>query len=78
MIVNWVMVLMGLSITDYIIPIQTLLAWGEKPSSKYVPKANAKKIIANCEAVLKWLKDAEEESEDEDEEDDEIDFQVRY
>ncbi|KAF8383890.1 hypothetical protein PRIPAC_73032 [Pristionchus pacificus] len=61
---------------DYdIVEEETLLAWGEKPSSKYVPKANAKKIIANCEAVLKWLKDAEEESEDEDEEDDEIDFQ---
>lgn len=61
---------------DYdIVEEETLLAWGEKPSSKYVSKTNAKKIITACEAVLKWLKDAEEESEDEDESDDEIDFQ---
>ncbi|GMS78189.1 hypothetical protein PENTCL1PPCAC_364, partial [Pristionchus entomophagus] len=62
---------------DYdIVEEETLLAWGEKPSSKYVSKANAKKIIAQCEVILKWLKEAEsEESDDEDEEDDEIDFQ---
>ncbi|GMR56774.1 hypothetical protein PMAYCL1PPCAC_26969 [Pristionchus mayeri] len=61
---------------DYdIVEEETLLAWGEKPSSKYVSKSNAKKILASCDAVLKWLKEAEEDSEEEDEEDDEIDFQ---
>lgn len=31
--------------------VQVLLAWGEKPSSKYVTKTQAKKIIANSEKV---------------------------
>ncbi|GMT08736.1 hypothetical protein PFISCL1PPCAC_33 [Pristionchus fissidentatus] len=61
---------------DYdIVEEEALLAWGEKPSSKYVSKTNAKKIIANCDAVLKWLKEADEDSDEESEEDDEIAFQ---
>lgn len=51
---------------------EVLLAWGEKPSSKYVSKSFAKKIIETAVPVLTWLKEAEEETEDES--DDEIAF----
>lgn len=56
---------------------ETLIEWGEKPSSKYVgSKTKAKAIIEKAADVLKWLKEAEEEEDDEDEEeDDEVDFQ---
>uniref|UniRef100_A0A1I7UQF1 Eukaryotic translation initiation factor 5 n=1 Tax=Caenorhabditis tropicalis TaxID=1561998 RepID=A0A1I7UQF1_9PELO len=49
-----------------------ILAWGEKPSSKYVPKSFAKKIIEQAQEVLTWLMEAEEESEEDS--DDEIAF----
>lgn len=55
---------------------EALLAWGEKPSSKYVSKSVARKIIEKCEPVLNWLKEAEEEDEDE-ESDDDIGFSNR-
>uniref|UniRef100_A0A8R1HY20 Eukaryotic translation initiation factor 5 n=1 Tax=Caenorhabditis japonica TaxID=281687 RepID=A0A8R1HY20_CAEJA len=51
---------------------EALLSWGEKPSSKYVTKSFAKKIIENAQPVLTWLKEAEEESEEES--DDDISF----
>ncbi|CAL2044451.1 hypothetical protein CAEBREN_20856 [Caenorhabditis brenneri] len=51
---------------------ESILAWGEKPSSKYVTKSFAKKIIEKAQPVLTWLKEAEEETEDES--DDEIAF----
>lgn len=50
----------------------SILAWGEKPSSKYVKKAKAKEILDKVAPVLKWLKEAEEEDSDEEEDDDEI------
>uniref|UniRef100_Q22918-2 Isoform b of Eukaryotic translation initiation factor 5 n=1 Tax=Caenorhabditis elegans TaxID=6239 RepID=Q22918-2 len=50
----------------------SLISWGEKPSSKYVSKSFAKKIIENSQPVLNWLKEAEEETEEES--DDEIAF----
>ncbi|PIC23271.1 hypothetical protein B9Z55_017027 [Caenorhabditis nigoni] len=46
-----------------------LLAWGDKPSSKYVSKTFAKKIIENAQPVLTWLVNAEEESEAESDDD---------
>lgn len=52
---------------------EALLAWGEKPSSRYVSKSFAKKIIEQAQPVLTWLKEAEEETEDE-ESDDEVAF----
>ncbi|KAE9413275.1 hypothetical protein Angca_007839 [Angiostrongylus cantonensis] len=55
---------------------EAILAWGEKPSSKYVTKTQSKKIIQKCEAVLTWLKEAEEED-DNDDSDDDIDFDDR-
>ncbi|VDO55642.1 unnamed protein product [Haemonchus placei] len=55
---------------------EAILAWGDKPSSKYVTKTQSKKIIQKCEAVLTWLREAEEEDDD-DESDDEIDFDDR-
>lgn len=55
---------------------EALIAWGEKPSSKYVSKSQAKKIIEKCEPVLTWLKEAEEDTE-EDSEDDAIEFDER-
>ncbi|ULT86642.1 hypothetical protein L3Y34_006388 [Caenorhabditis briggsae] len=48
---------------------EVLLSWGDKPSSKYVSKSFAKKIIENAQPVLKWLKEAEEESEEESDDD---------
>lgn len=48
---------------------EALLAWGEKPSSKYISKSFAKKIIENAQPVLTWLKEAEEETEDESDDD---------
>ncbi|KAK6767118.1 hypothetical protein RB195_026487 [Necator americanus] len=56
---------------------EAILAWGEKPSSKYVTKTQSKKIVQKCEAVLTWLREAEEEDDDEEESDDEIDFDDR-
>lgn len=55
---------------------EAILAWAEKPSSKYVAKTKAKEIIQKCEAFITWLKEAEEESSDEDSEA-EIDFDNR-
>uniref|UniRef100_A0A0N4Z3H6 Eukaryotic translation initiation factor 5 n=1 Tax=Parastrongyloides trichosuri TaxID=131310 RepID=A0A0N4Z3H6_PARTI len=55
---------------------ETILAWGNKPSSKYVKKDFAKEIISKCEPVLNWLKEAEEESSEE-ESDGEIEFDDR-
>lgn len=51
---------------------EALLNWGDKPSSKYVSKSLARKIIENAQPVLTWLREAEEESEDDS--DDEINF----
>jgi len=47
----------------------TLLAWGEKASKKYVDKAKSKEIRKQATPFLNWLKEAEEESSEE--EDDE-------
>ncbi|CAD5224717.1 unnamed protein product [Bursaphelenchus okinawaensis] len=57
-----------------------ILAWGAKPSSKYVKKELAKEIIKKCEPLLVWLKEAEEETESEEEDDDDdvaVDFDER-
>lgn len=51
---------------------EALLTWGEKPSSKYVPKSFSRKIIEQAQPVLTWLKEAEEETDEES--DDEIAF----
>jgi len=51
------------------------LAWGSKPSKKFVDKDLSKQILAQCAPVLKWLEDAEEESESE--EDEAIEFNDR-
>ncbi|CAI5452319.1 unnamed protein product [Caenorhabditis angaria] len=48
---------------------EALLSWGDKPSSKYVSKSFARKIIEQAAPVLTWLKEAEEESEDESDDD---------
>lgn len=58
-----------------IVEEESLLAWGDKPSSKYVGKTNSKKIVQQCKAVLDWLREASESESDEDEEDDEIGFE---
>ncbi|CAD6189636.1 unnamed protein product [Caenorhabditis auriculariae] len=52
---------------------EAILAWADKPSSKYVEKSMARKIIKNAEAFINWLREAEEESE----EDSDIDFDDR-
>jgi translation initiation factor 5 len=55
-----------------------ILAWGAKPSSKYVSKNFAKEVITKCHAVLKWLEEAEEETEESDDDDDvEVAFDER-
>lgn len=53
-----------------------ILAWGAKPSKKFVEKEMSKKILDNCQPVLKWLEDAEEESES-DEDDEAVKFDDR-
>lgn len=55
---------------------ESILSWGQKPSSKYVKKELAKDIIKNCEPFLTWLKEADEESESEDD-DVAVDFDDR-
>uniref|UniRef100_A0AAF5PUR0 Eukaryotic translation initiation factor 5 n=1 Tax=Wuchereria bancrofti TaxID=6293 RepID=A0AAF5PUR0_WUCBA len=57
---------------------EVLLAWGEKPSKKYVKKKLCAEIIAKAQPVLDWLKNAEEdESDDENDEDGAIEFDDR-
>ncbi|KIH67132.1 domain found in IF2B/IF5 [Ancylostoma duodenale] len=56
---------------------EAILAWGDKPSSKYVTKTQSKKIVQKCEAVLTWLREAEEEDDDEEESNDEVEFDDR-
>lgn len=59
---------------------ESILAWGAKPSSKYVKKELSKEIIKVCEPLLTWLKEAEEESSSEEEDDDDdvaVDFDDR-
>jgi translation initiation factor 5 len=56
---------------------EVLLAWGQKPSSKYINKGFAKEIITRCQPVLKWLEEAEEDSEEESDEDDD-DVEVAF
>lgn len=46
---------------------EVVLEWGEKASKKYVTKKENEEIRAKAEPLLKWLKEAEEESDDEDE-----------
>ncbi|CAI2353495.1 unnamed protein product [Caenorhabditis sp. 36 PRJEB53466] len=48
---------------------EAILTWGEKPSSKYVSKSFAKKVIENAKVFLEWLKNAEEESDEESDDD---------
>uniref|UniRef100_A0A1I7XFG9 Eukaryotic translation initiation factor 5 n=1 Tax=Heterorhabditis bacteriophora TaxID=37862 RepID=A0A1I7XFG9_HETBA len=60
-----------------IVEEESLLSWGEKPSSKYVSKTQANKIIEKCEPVLTWLREAEEEDDEEEGSDDEIKFDDR-
>ena len=47
---------------------ELLLAWGKKPSKKYVPKETSKELRKKAEPFLKWLEEADEESSDEDDE----------
>ena len=49
----------------------TLLAWADKPTKKFVAKEDNKAIIAAAAPLLKWLREAEEETSDED---DEVEF----
>lgn len=57
-----------------IVDEEVILAWAEKPSSKYVKKNKSKEIIDVCAPVIEWLKEAEEESDEEEEDDDEVAF----
>lgn len=55
---------------------EVILAWGEKPSKKYVSKELCEEIIKIAKPVLEWLKEAEED--DGDDEDDEDDGAVEF
>ncbi|EYC37056.1 hypothetical protein Y032_0831g2583 [Ancylostoma ceylanicum] len=57
---------------------EAILAWGDKPSSKYVTKTQSKKIVQKCEAVLTWLREAEEEDDDEEESNDEVEVMLFF
>ncbi|CAB3396835.1 unnamed protein product [Caenorhabditis bovis] len=56
---------------------EALLAWGARPSSKYVSKTTAKKIIENSQPVLDWLREAEEETDEDSDEDIDFDNEVK-
>lgn len=49
---------------------EVLLAWGSKPSKKYVSKKLCEEIIGKAQPVLDWLKNAEEDESDDEEDDD--------
>uniref|UniRef100_A0AC35U2A1 Eukaryotic translation initiation factor 5 n=1 Tax=Rhabditophanes sp. KR3021 TaxID=114890 RepID=A0AC35U2A1_9BILA len=53
-----------------------ILAWGEKPSKKYVSKEFSASILEKAKPVLEWLKNADVETSEE-ESDDEIEFNDR-
>lgn len=55
---------------------EVLLAWGEKPSKKYIKKKLCEEIINKAMPVLDWLKNAEED-ESSDEEDAHVEFDDR-
>uniref|UniRef100_A0A1I7VRF7 Eukaryotic translation initiation factor 5 n=1 Tax=Loa loa TaxID=7209 RepID=A0A1I7VRF7_LOALO len=56
---------------------EVLLAWGEKPTKKYVKKKLCAEIIGKAQPVLDWLKNAEEDESDDDDEDGAIEFDDR-
>ncbi|VDM49913.1 unnamed protein product [Toxocara canis] len=61
-----------------VIEEEVLLAWGEKPSKKYVKKKFCEEIINKAMPVLEWLKNAEEdESSEEEDEDGAVEFDDR-
>ncbi|KAK0408362.1 hypothetical protein QR680_003909 [Steinernema hermaphroditum] len=60
-----------------IVTEEVIVAWGEKPSSKYVKKELSRQIIDKAAVIINWLKEADEESEEEDESDDEVGFDER-
>ncbi|KAI9011815.1 domain found in IF2B/IF5-domain-containing protein [Hyaloraphidium curvatum] len=52
---------------------EVMLAWADKPSSKYVKKDVSKEIRKKAEPFFKWLREAEEESSDEEDDDEDED-----
>ncbi|KAI8815868.1 domain found in IF2B/IF5-domain-containing protein [Fimicolochytrium jonesii] len=50
---------------------EVFLAWGEKPSKKFVERKISKEIRERAAPFLAWLKEADEESEEEEESDEE-------
>ncbi|VDK89576.1 unnamed protein product [Litomosoides sigmodontis] len=56
---------------------EVLLAWGEKPSRKYVKKKLCAEIISKAQPVLDWLKNAEEDESGDEDEDGAIEFDDR-
>ncbi|KAI6190031.1 Eukaryotic translation initiation factor 5 [Aphelenchoides bicaudatus] len=56
---------------------EAILAYGAKPSSKFVKKDVSREIIKLCEPIFNWLKEAEEESSEEDENDVGVEFDDR-
>lgn len=49
-----------------IVDEEVILAWGEKPSKKYVEKSVSKEVRAKAKPFLDWLKTADEEESEED------------
>lgn len=56
---------------------EVLLAWGEKPSKKYVKKKLCAEIISKARPVLEWLKNAEEDESDEQDNEEAVEFDDR-
>lgn len=56
---------------------EVVLDWGSKPNSRYVSKELTTKIISKAEPLIKWLKEAKEESDDESNEGVEIEYDDR-
>nr|CAB3241987.1 eukaryotic translation initiation factor 5 [Phallusia mammillata] len=60
-----------------IIDEEVLIEWGEKKSKKNVSKELSKQIHAKAAPVVKWLKEAEEESSENEEDEIEIEYTYR-
>ncbi|XP_033115806.1 eukaryotic translation initiation factor 5-like [Anneissia japonica] len=57
-----------------IVDEETFIAWGSKPSKKYVPKEVSQELLKKAAPFLKWLAEAEEASDEGEEEDVQVSF----
>jgi len=56
---------------------EVIISWAEKATNKYIKKEFAKEIIKVAEPVIKWLKEADEDSASDDDDELKVDFDDR-